>query len=181
MTERLIAAGSGGQGALNVGQMIAYAATNKGMNATWLPSYGAEMRGGTANCAVVISDEKISCPMVMSADYCVIMNNASLARFGGTLKSGGCLILDSDMVTDKPARTDIRVYEVPADKIAEEEGNKKGVNMVLLGAFLALSGSIEKEEVFTVINAKFTGRKEKFAEPNRRLVQRGMDYIRANY
>ena len=177
MKERLIAAGSGGQGALNVGQMIAYAATNKGMNATWLPSYGAEMRGGTANCAVVISDEKISCPMVMSADYCVIMNNASLARFGGTLKSGGCLILDSDMVTDKPARTDIRVYEVPADKIAEEEGNKKGVNMVLLGAYVAACGGISMDAVCQNIDHSFTGSKAKYAESNKRLARRGYELV----
>ena len=94
----IIVAGSGGQGALRVGQMIAYAAINEGNEATWLPSYGAEMRGGTANCSVVISDEEIPFAMVSQPGCCIVMNNASLAKFQAAIQPGGTLILDSSMV-----------------------------------------------------------------------------------
>ena len=168
----IIVAGSGGQGALRVGQMIAYAAINEGNEATWLPSYGAEMRGGTANCSVVISDEEIPFAMVSQPGCCIVMNNASLAKFQAAIQPGGTLILDSSMVDAPVERTDLRVVRVPADVIAEEEGNSRGANMVLLGAYVAACGGISMDAVCQNIDHSFTGSKAKYAESNKRLARR---------
>ena len=173
----IIVAGSGGQGALRVGQMIAYAAINEGNEATWLPSYGAEMRGGTANCSVVISDEEIPFAMVSQPGCCVVMNNASLAKFQAAIQPGGTLILDSSMVDAPVERTDLRVVRVPADVIAEEEGNPRGANMVLLGAYVAACGGISMDAVCQNIDHSFTGSKAKYAESNKRLARRGYDLV----
>ena len=176
---KIIVAGSGGQGALRVGQMIAYAAVNQGLEATWLPSYGAEMRGGTANCSVTITDGVIGYPMISQADYCIIMNNPSLEKFEGNVCPGGTLIVDSSMVTRPVERKDIRVFSVPADVIAEEEGNTRGANMVMLGAYLAVAGGVSLEAVYENIDHSFTGSKAKYSESNKRLVKRGYDLITA--
>ena len=173
----IIVAGSGGQGALRVGQMIAYAAINEGNEATWLPSYGAEMRGGTANCSVVISDEEIPFAMVSQPGCCSVMNNASLAKFQAAIQPGGTLILDSSMVDAPVERTDLRVVRVPADVIAEEEGNSRGANMVLLGAYVAACGGISMDAVCQNIDHSFTGSKAKYAESNKRLARRGYDLV----
>ena len=173
----IIVAGSGGQGALRVGQMIAYAAINEGNEATWLPSYGAEMRGGTANCSVVISDEEIPFAMVSQPGCCIVMNNASLAKFLAAIQPGGTLILDSSMVDAPVERTDLRVVRVPADVIAEEEGNSRGANMVLLGAYVAACGGISMDAVCQNIDHSFTGSKAKYAESNKRLARRGYDLV----
>ena len=173
----IIVAGSGGQGALRVGQMIAYAAINEGNEATWLPSYGAEMRGGTANCSVVISDEEIPFAMVSQPGCCIVMNNASLAKFQAAIQPGGTLILDSSMVDAPVERTDLRVVRVPADVIAEEEGNSRGANMVLLGAYVAACGGISMDAVCHNIDHSFTGSKAKYAESNKRLARRGYDLV----
>lgn len=173
----IIVAGSGGQGALRVGQMIAYAAINEGNEATWLPSYGAEMRGGTANCSVVISDEEIPFAMVSQPGCCIVMNNASLAKFQAAIQPGGTLILDSSMVDAPVERTDLRVVRVPADVIAEEEGNSRGANMVLLGAYVAACGGISMDAVCRNIDHSFTGSKAKYAESNKRLARRGYDLV----
>ena len=173
----IIVAGSGGQGALRVGQMIAYAAINEGNEATWLPSYGAEMRGGTANCSVVISDEEIPFAMVSQPGCCIVMNKASLAKFQAAIQPGGTLILDSSMVDAPVERTDLRVVRVPADVIAEEEGNSRGANMVLLGAYVAACGGISMDAVCQNIDHSFTGSKAKYAESNKRLARRGYDLV----
>ena len=173
----IIVAGSGGQGALRVGQMIAYAAINEGNEATWLPSYGAEMRGGTANCSVVISDEEIPFAMVSQPGCCAVMNNASLAKFQAAIQPGGTLILDSSMVDAPVERTDLRVVRVPADVIAEEEGNPRGATMVLLGAYVAACGGISMDAVCQNIDHSFTGSKAKYAESNKRLARRGYDLV----
>ena len=173
----IIVAGSGGQGALRVGQMIAYAAIHEGTEAPWLPSYGAEMRGGTANCSVVISDEEIPFAMVSQPGCCIVMNNASLAKFQAAIQPGGTLILDSSMVDAPVERTDLRVVRVPADVIAEEEGNSRGANMVLLGAYVAACGGISMDAVCQNIDHSFTGSKAKYAESNKRLARRGYDLV----
>ena len=177
LRNKIIVAGSGGQGALRVGQMIAYAAINEGKEATWLPSYGAEMRGGTANCNVIISDEEIPFAMISVADCCIIMNDPSLEKFEDKIIPGGTLILDSSMVSRPVHRSDLQVYQVPADKIAEEEGNTRGANMVLLGAYIAASQAVSLEAVYENIDHSFTGTKAKYADSNKRLVKRGYDLI----
>ncbi len=176
--EKIIIAGFGGQGALRIGQMLAYAALKKDWEAEWLPSYGAEMRGGTANCNVTISDGEILFPMITEADTCIILNNASLDRFQNSLKKDGLLLLDSSIVTKKAEREDCRILMIPADRIAEEEGNTKGANMVMLGGYLAASGKIEPELIYGIIEQQFTGSKAKYADSNKRLVKRGYDFVK---
>jgi 2-oxoglutarate ferredoxin oxidoreductase subunit gamma len=177
--ERMIFAGAGGQGALRAGQMMAYAGLREGREASWLPSYGAEMRGGTANCSVIISDRAIPFPMVSEADCCVVMNAPSLARFEPRLRLGGLLILNSSLMRERPLRADLRACCVPAGQIAEEEGNPQGANMVLLGACVALCPCVSPDSVREVVFQSFTGAKSAYAEGNRRAFDRGFQFANA--
>lgn len=179
--DRIIVAGAGGQGALRIGQMLAYAALDDGWEVEWLPSYGAEMRGGTANCNVTISDSEIAYPMVTETDCLIVMNDQSLKKFEPNVCANGILILDRSIIRDNVDRTDLKVFEIPADHIAEQEGNSKGANMVLLGAYLAVSGRISIEAVSDVITHSFTGSKSKYADSNKKLVRKGFDYIKEKY
>lgn len=176
--EKIIIAGFGGQGALRIGQIIAQAAIRKGLEAEWLPSYGAEMRGGTANCHVTISDREITFPMIKHADTCIIMNDLSLEKFEQSLVAGGKLIINSDIVTKKNTRKDIELYKIPADTMAWDEGNHKGANMALLGAYVALSGIIDIERVCNLVRESFTGAKAGFADSNVNLIKAGGDFIK---
>ncbi len=180
VNDKIIVAGFGGQGALRVGQMIAHAALDQGLEAEWLPSYGAEMRGGTANCNVSISDKEITFPVIISADCCIIMNDLSLDKFECSLKEGGILILNSDIVTREVSRDDVQVYKVPSDEIAEQGGNKKGSNMVLLGAYIAVKGGIQLESIYSIIRSSFTRSKAKYVDSNIALVKAGYEYIQNN-
>jgi len=159
-------AGSGGQGTLAIGQMIAKAAMDEGKEVTWLPSYGPEMRGGTANCTVVVSDKTISCPLINEADVLVVMNLPSLLKFEKMVVPGGLLIINSSVVTGKASRSDIRVLEIPANAMAMELGNDKAANMVILGAILEETGVVSKDTVREEMRHMFSGRKEKFLPLN---------------
>jgi len=170
MTKKLFFAGSGGQGALAIGQLIAKAAMDEGCEVTYLPSYGPEMRGGTANATVVISDKQISCPLINEADVLVVMNLPSLTRFEPMVVPGGILFMNSSLIPEKPTRGDIRVVEVPANDKAMELGSDKAANMVMLGAILRETGIVRPETVYEELAHMFTGRKEKFLPMNRRAV-----------
>lgn len=150
----IIIAGFGGQGILFMGQMLSYAANDLGLNVCWLPSYGPEMRGGTANCMVTYSDTEIYSPMVLKADVVVAMNKPSMVRFEKLLKPGGLLLLNTDMIDIEPTRTDVRIVRVAADSIAERAGNAKASNMVALGAFIRATGDITLEQVESTIHKK---------------------------
>ncbi len=176
-SDKIIVAGFGGQGALRIGQMLAVAAIDLGYEAEWLPSYGAEMRGGTANCNVTISDSRIPFAMISKADSCIIMNDMSMEKFADKLKSEGILLVNSDMVTVPSGREDVREYFVPSDTIAEKNGNPRGSNMVLLGAYLAITKKIKLESVYRIIENSFTGSKTKYVEPNKNCVKDGFDCI----
>lgn len=178
--DRIIIAGAGGQGALRIGQMLAYAALDLGLEVEFVPSYGAEMRGGTANCHVVISDEDIPYSMISEPDYCLVLNDLSLAKFGPCVKKNGILIINCSMVDDLFARDDMQTYYIPADKIAEEEGNPRGANMVMLGAYLAVSNRVDIEAIEKLIEKTFTGSKSKYVDSNKRLVKRGFEYLKQN-
>jgi len=136
-TEELVIAGFGGQGALSMGQLVAYAAMTEGKEVSWMPSYGPEMRGGTANCTVIISDEEIGSPLVQYSSAVVAMNLPSLDKYEYELKPGGVLVLNQSMVSREPVRKDVLVVRVPGNEIAEELGDRRMTNMVLLGALLA--------------------------------------------
>ena len=170
MLQKLFFAGSGGQGALAIGQLIAKAAMEEGREVTYLPSYGPEMRGGTANATVVVSDKPISCPLVNECDVLVVMNLPSLTRFEPMVKPGGTLFLNSSLIPEPAKRTDIRVVAVPANDEAEALGVERAANMVMLGAILKETGVVKFETVYRELEHMFTGRKAKFLAPNRKAV-----------
>lgn len=167
-TNKLFFAGSGGQGVLLMGQMITYAAMYGDLNATWLPSYGPEMRGGTANCTVVISSDKpVSCPLIYEADNVVVMNLPSLIKFESLVKPGGNLFVNTSLIEQKPTRTDINVYEVPANDIALELGNARTANMVMLGAVVEVSKVVPVEMVYKIMEKTLSGRKAALLDLNK--------------
>jgi 2-oxoglutarate ferredoxin oxidoreductase subunit gamma len=157
---KLFFAGSGGQGIILMGQMITYAAMFEDKATTYYPSYGPEMRGGTANCTVVVSDRAVSCPLIYEADCVVAMNLPSLLKFESMVKPGGALLLNTSIIDRKATRGDIRVYEVPVIEIARELGSVKAANMVMLGAFVRATNVVSQAAVERVMREKaFTGKK----------------------
>ncbi len=167
MKSRMFFAGSGGQGTLALGQMIAKAAMEEGKEVTWLPSYGPEMRGGTANCTVVVSDKPISCPLINQADVLLVMNLPSLLKFESMVAPGGLLIINSSLVPQSAKRTDIKVLEIPANDKAMELGNDKAANMIMLGAIIRETGVVKADTVYEQMEKMFSGRKAKFLPLNR--------------
>ena len=170
MITKMFFAGSGGQGALAIGQLVAKASMEEGNEVTYLPSYGPEMRGGTANATVVISDRPISCPLINECDVLVVMNLPSLTRFEPMVKPGGLLFMNSSLIPEKAKRGDIRVVEVPANEEAQKLGIDRAANMVMLGAILKETHVVKPETVYRELEHMFTGRKEKFLAPNRKAV-----------
>ncbi|MFH1234585.1 MAG: 2-oxoacid:acceptor oxidoreductase family protein [Candidatus Diapherotrites archaeon] len=148
MEEKIISAGFGGQGVLLIGKILALAGMSEGRHVSWVPSYGPEMRGGTANCTVIISSEEISSPLAPMPDSMIIMNKPSLEAFEPLLKKGGLLVMNSSLIDVKPKRSDINVFAVPANDIAEKDvGSAKAANIVMLGAYAALSGAVSMDSV----------------------------------
>jgi 2-oxoglutarate ferredoxin oxidoreductase subunit gamma len=176
MIEKTICAGFGGQGVMSMGRLIAYTAMYRGLEVSWLPSYGPEMRGGTANCHVVVSETLIGSPVISRDATCVIaMNLPSMQKFEIELVSGGLLLINSSLIEQAPNRTDIRVVRVPANEIASAVGTLKSANMVMLGAFLKLTGLLELEDVMVALKKVFGPSKEHFIPMNEAALRRGMD------
>ena len=168
-TTKLFFAGSGGQGVLTMGQMLTYAAMYGDMNTTWLPSYGPEMRGGTANCTVVIdTDKPVSCPLIYEADDVVVMNLPSLIKFESLVKPGGNLFINSSMIEQKATRDDINVYYVPCNQIGMDLGNARTANMVMLGALVEVSKVVPVEMVYKIMEKTFSGRKAALLDLNKK-------------
>ena len=147
MVERNIFAGFGGQGVLLMGQLLAAAGMMEGKNTSWIPSYGPEMRGGTANCSVMLSDEEIDSPLVTRPTSLIVMNRPSLEKFEDKVVPGGSIFVNSSMIDIKVKRTDVSAYYVPCTEIASELGNSKVSNMIMLGAYLGKSKCVEVETV----------------------------------
>ncbi|HHV62172.1 MAG TPA: 2-oxoacid:ferredoxin oxidoreductase subunit gamma [Firmicutes bacterium] len=148
MLEEVIIAGFGGQGVMVMGYLLAYAAMREGKNVSWIPSYGPEMRGGTANCSVVISrDSEVASPIVSEPTTLIAMNRPSLDKFERMLVPGGLLVVNASLVDREPERRDIDILKVPANDIANELGNMRVANMVVLGAFVARRGCVEPASV----------------------------------
>lgn len=143
----LTMAGFGGQGLMFIGKLLAFSAMKAGLQVSWIPSYGPEMRGGTANCTVVIANEPIASPVIRSPETLIIMNNPSLEAFEPRLKSGGTLFVNSNLVTCPATRKDIEVVAVPADEVAQSAGGRKAANMVMLGAYLAKVAILDKSQI----------------------------------
>ena len=173
-TQEIIFAGFGGQGILSMGKFLAYAGMEAKLNVTWLPSYGAEMRGGTANCSVILTEASIGSPIVIKADTIVVMNRPSLDKFEGFLKPMGLLIIDSDFLDRDLKRVDVEVIAIPAQTLAEEIGNKKIANIILLGALIKKTKIVSMELLLESL--KLHG-KEDFYEINRIALEKGAEYV----
>jgi 2-oxoglutarate ferredoxin oxidoreductase subunit gamma len=166
-TTKLFFAGSGGQGIILMGQMLTYAAMFENKVTTYYPSYGPEMRGGTANCTVIVSDENVGSPLIYEADCLIAMNLPSLLKFEKMVKPGGVMLLNTSIIDKKPTRDDITVYNVPVNEIALKLGNAKVANMVMLGAAIRATGVVSQETIEKVMREKaFTGKKAAMIDLN---------------
>jgi 2-oxoglutarate ferredoxin oxidoreductase subunit gamma len=173
INEKVIVAGFGGQGVMLMGQLLSYAATEKNINTLWFPSYGPETRGGTANCSVTISETYVNSPVISSPDSIMIMNKPSLAKFLPKLKKNGHCFVNTSLVTNASYRDDVVVHEVAANDIALQLGNLKVANMVMLGAYLAITKVFTEEEILGIMKKKFTGSKAELIEINKKALEAG--------
>lgn len=173
MEKSLLIAGFGGQGVMLIGQLLGYSATAAGKYATYYPSYGAEQRGGTANCTVVIGDEEIGSPVVAKLDTIIVMNEPSLSRFEGWIKLGGTIFVNSSLVTSKVSRTDVKVLNVPMNEMALELGSDKVANMIMLGAFVGETNVLPVEKVIETMKEKLDG-KPRFLPINESAILAGV-------
>ncbi len=158
-----------------IGKLLAYSAMKAGKHVTWIPSYGPEMRGGTANCTIVISDEEIGSPVITSPQALIIMNNPSLEAFEPKLQPRGMLFLNTSLITRQASRKDLDVIAIPANDIATEVGEKKVANMVMLGAYVAKTRVVSKEGVLEGLKELFK-KKSEFLDVNARAFEKGMGY-----
>ena len=172
MLIKTIFAGFGGQGVLSMGLSLAQAAMKEGKHVTYLPSYGAEMRGGTANCTVAISDEEIASPVASSPESVVAMNQPSMVRFQHQLQSGGVFFLNSSLINAEVTRGDIEVLRLPVNTIAEQIGSSRSANMVMLGAFIKKSSLVKPDTLFEVLKETF-GEKGKLVAINKEALLAG--------
>ncbi|MBS1420195.1 MAG: 2-oxoacid:ferredoxin oxidoreductase subunit gamma [Clostridia bacterium] len=175
MTKQFIFAGFGGQGMLLIGKFTAMACMLDGKHVSWLPSYGPEMRGGTANCSVIVSDEEVASPLVDKADVVVAMNLPSLDKFESKVKPGGLLVVNSSIIERKSVRDDITVVYCDANGIAEQVGNPKGANVAILGAMMAKADIVSVDKMVEAIRIELGERKLKFLEGNKKALMAGME------
>jgi len=173
----ILVAGFGGQGILFLGKLLAYSGMIEGKEITWFPSYGAEVRGGTANCTVIISDEMIGSPIVRNPEIMVIMNEASLDKFQPRLKKNGLLIFDSSLVKKPELRPDIRAIQVPASEIAVSIGSTKYANMVMFSALLAETGMIKEKSAINALEELTPAKRKKSLDANKEAMARGRKFV----
>ena len=158
MQNDVIMAGFGGQGILLIGKILAYAGMHAGKEVSWLPSYGPEMRGGTCNCTVVISDKPVGSPVIRSPRAVLAMNLPSLEKFENDIRPEGLLLINSSLINRGAERDDLRVIQVPANEVATELGNPRGANMVALGAYLGATDAVSLDEVIEVVRETFAAK-----------------------
>ena len=175
MEKTFIFAGFGGQGMLLIGKFMAMSCMLDGKHVSWLPSYGPEMRGGTANCSVIVSDEPVASPLVDKADIIVAMNRPSLDKFEEHVKPGGVLVINSSIIDRKAVRDDIAVVYCDANGIAEQVGNPKGANVAILGAVMAKADVTSLDSMMEAIRIELGEKKARFLEGNKKALQAGMD------
>lgn len=173
MQTEIIFSGFGGQGALFAGQLLAYAAMDNGLHVTWIPSYGPEMRGGTAHCIVILSDDDIGSPLVRHPAAAIVMNQPSLDKYEPLIAPGGVLVVNTSLTTRPADRPDIRIIEVPANQIAEALGHSKLANVVLLGAWLGATGALPFDVVEQALAAHLPQRHQRLLEANRQALHQG--------
>ena len=173
MTNEIMIAGFGGQGVMAIGKTLAEAGMKENKDVCWLPSCGPEMRGGTANCSVVLTDDAIVSPIVLEPTELIAMNLPSLLKFEPTVKAGGTIFVNSSIITEKVTRTDVKAVYVPCLEIAQELGNMKVANMVMLGAYIQAMGNLSFETIKEMLVHMFTGPKAKLVDLNIEALARG--------
>lgn len=165
-------AGFGGQGVMTAGQLLAYSGMAEGKQVVWLPSYGPEMRGGTAYCTVVVSDERIGSPVINSPRAICVFNRPSFDKFGPRVKPGGLFIINSSLIELTCDRTDLTQLKVPANDIAMKAGNPKATNLAILGAFVGATSTVNIETLKQIVIDKL-GRKKEFLAKNLKVLEQG--------
>lgn len=183
MDSCIICSGFGGQGVMSMGQILAYSGMIANKEVSWLPSYGPEMRGGTANCSVIISDDSIASPIITkNATAVIAMNLPSLVKFEGSLIKGGTLMINSSLIKEKAKRDDIKIFKIPVNELALERcGNPKVGNMIMLGAYIEVSKILDENCVLEGFLKMFGEKKVDLLPLNRKALEIGADYVRENY
>ncbi len=178
MTEEIIIAGFGGQGVLSMGKIIAYSGLMQGLEVSWMPSYGPEIRGGTANVTVILSDSPISSPILQKFSTAIILNQQSMDKFEQSVMPGGVLMYTPSTITRKPVRDDIKVYAIPAIEAAARMNATKVANMFLLGAFMKIRPILKMEYVLEGIKHSVSERNWKYIPMNEKAISAGMDLVK---
>ena len=177
MLIKTIFSGFGGQGVIMMGYLLAIAGMYEEKNVTCLPSYGAEVRGGTANCTVVVSTEEIASPVASEPEFAVLMNNPSLFRFQNQVQSGGTIFLNSSMIESRPIRGDLDIYEIPVNDLARQFPGNKVSNMIMLGAFIKKAGLVSLDTMVRAIKDTFGSKNPAIFKSNKVALQLGYDYL----
>jgi 2-oxoglutarate ferredoxin oxidoreductase subunit gamma len=177
MIVKTLFSGFGGQGVLMMGFTLAQGAMNAGYQVTFLPAYGAEVRGGTANCTVAVSDEEIASPIASKPDHLVVLNAPSLYTFQNRLAPGGMLFLNSSIISVDPSRHDVRIFKVPASEMAESLGNVRVVNTVMMGAFIKKTGLVPPDIYLSSLDEVMGSKKKSIIEINHKAFKTGFEYL----
>lgn len=177
MDSNVLIAGFGGQGVLFIGQLLANACMNEGLNVTWSPAYGAEMRGGTVNCTVCMSDDEVACAFVEEPENVIALNAPSFEKFESKIKPGGTMVVNSSLVKSEPSRKDITYKFVPMTDIAHRNGHEKMANIVSLGAFIKAFPVVTKNGIIDTMKAKLTGKKAAMLEGNIQALEEGFSSV----
>ena len=178
MTEEIIIAGFGGQGVLSMGKILAYSGIMQEQEVSWMPSYGPEMRGGTANVTVILSDERISSPIINKFDTAIILNQQSMDKFENSVKPGGMLIYDGNGISRHPERKDISIYRVDAAEEAAKMESARTFNMIVLGGYLKIKPLVKLENVIRGLAESLPERHHALIPMNEKAILRGMDIIK---
>jgi 2-oxoglutarate ferredoxin oxidoreductase subunit gamma len=178
MIERVIISGFGGQGVILAGKLLAYAGMIEGKHVSHIPSYGVEMRGGTANCAVIISDLEVASPLVPHPKSLIVMNKPSLVKFEPLVIPEGRIFVNESLIDQKVERTDTETYYIPANNIAEEAGSGRASNMVMVGAWIAVTGMLSIEDVKESLGKVVSERNIKYNDINKRAIDMGFEYVK---
>lgn len=178
MNEELIVAGFGGQGVLSMGMTLAYAGMVEDKQVAWIPSYGPEMRGGTANCTVIVSDTNVSSPIISSYDTAIVLNQPSLEKFEPKVKPGGILIYESNSILNPPTRKDITIHAIPGAVEADKIGNKRTMNMIILGAYLSQKPLVSTKSIMEGLSKVLPERNHHLLPINEKALKHGMGLIK---
>jgi 2-oxoglutarate ferredoxin oxidoreductase subunit gamma len=177
MKHEIIVAGFGGQGVLSLGMTLAYGGMLEDKEVVWMPSYGPEMRGGTANCTVVLADNRVSSPIINEFDTAIILNQPSMDKFEKSVKSGGNLLYESNNIVNPPSRQDVSVTDIPAAREALQLKNEKTMNMIMLGAFLGLEPILKIESLLQALEKVLPERRHHLVKINDQAIRRGMELV----